>query len=378
MYAQSGPGALDKRQLAPDDLAGVLAAVTAPTGRDVTPCDPSLTVYDAAAPYCPVQPPDRGGCHGAAPTPALPIALALLALAALARARRRTTTAAVALTVAVCAAPAHAGSPYFTDGGAPLHWLASDVALTLDPVVPANLTTTEFADAFTFGQAQWNKVLAPFSPPAPTLRTAAVTACPGEVVDDRINCVFWTLKPADWRFGKNEVALTLVHFRQTSGEIVDVDMDFNGALYVWSAGDCDPGQGTYDLLGIATHELGHVLGLDHSTDAAATMNRLTFPGNCPQRTLEDDDTETVVTLYTAEPDPAPDGGPEPTPDAGTDATADLGPDAAESPDADGVTGGRGCAGGPSQSGPWLLSLLALAMLATRRGRRAPARAPARS
>lgn len=370
MYARSGAGALDKRTLAPDDIAGVLASATPPTGRDLTPCDPALVTYGEAAPYCPVQLPKHDGCAASDPTPALPWLLALLPLLLAALTRRR-PAALAALALATLAPAARAGTPYFTDGGDPLHWRQPAVALTLDPRLPEELTTAGLAEAFDFATAQWNIALAALGP---NLR-ASVAGCPGEVIDDRINCVYWTLDAADWRFGKNEVALSLVHFRKSTGEIVDVDLDLNGAHYTWSTGTCASTMTTYDLPGVATHELGHVLGLDHSTVSEATMNRLTFPGNCPQRTLATDDIETVRALYADNPPPA-DPGPEATPDQAPDA----GPPPDESPDSSGDTSRKGdrggCAGGALTHPLWPLSLLALA--ATRRRRPAPCRARARS
>jgi MYXO-CTERM domain-containing protein/uncharacterized protein (TIGR03382 family) len=371
MYARSGAGALDKRVLSPDDIAGALASATPPAGRDVTPCDPALVTYGASAPYCPVQPPEHGGCAASDPAPALPWLLALLPLLLAPLTRRRRAVPA-ALAVLALAPTARAGMPYLTNGGDPLHWRAPDVALVLDPVFPEDLTLSGVLEAFDFGTAQWNKILAGIGP---DLRATGVAECPGEVIDDRINCVYWTLNAADWRFGKNEIALTLLHFRQSTGEIVDVDINFNGAHYAWSTGACASTMTSYDLPGVATHELGHVLGLDHSTESAATMNRLTFPGNCPQRTLASDDIDTARALYADNPLPA-DPGPEPAPDQ----AADEGPTPDASPDSSGDTSqnvrGGGCAGGGSPPPLWPLSLLALA--ATRRRRPAPSRAPARS
>lgn len=375
MFARSGAAALDKRVLAPDDVAGVLASATVPTGPDVTPCDPALTVYGLEQPYCPIEPPGSGcggaGGGGAAAT----VWMALLALA-LAGRRRGTRAATLALLIA-SATPARAGGPYFTDKGDPFHWTASEVAFVVDPDVPKSLTPEGVAEAFDFGSAQWNHVLAGLGP---RLRRVGLQDCPGLVVDDRINCFFWTLEASAWLYGSNEVAITLLHYRKSDGEIVDVDMDMNGAQYAWSTGDCVKGMSTYDLAATATHELGHVLGLDHSPATEATMNGVTFPGNCPQRTLAEDDIEAVTALYTAGPETDPDAGDAGGMDAssadGEDATAH---DASPADISSGEGGGRatgGCAGGPAAPGLWLLSLIGLA--ARPRGRRGHGLARARS
>lgn len=397
MYARSGAGAVEKRALTPDDIAGVLASATPPAGHDVTPCDPTLATYDAAAPYCPIQLPKHGGCAATGPATALPwlLALLVLLLAPLTRRRARTRRRAAlsaalsavlsaALAALALAPTARAGTPYFTDGGDPLHWRAPAVTLVLDPAFPQNLPLSGVLNAMEYAAAQWNRVLTGLGP---ELRTFGPSSCPGEILDDRINCVYWTLNAEDWRFGKNEIAITLLHFRQSTGEIVDVDMNFNGASYAWSTGPCASGLTSYDLPGVATHEFGHVLGLDHSTEKAATMNRATFPGNCPQRTLATDDIDAVQALYTEHPlpaDPGPEAGPDQAPDQAPEQAADqandAGPPPDASPDSSGDTsqkpGGGGCAGGGLTHPLWPLSLLAL--VATRRRRPARCRARARS
>lgn len=61
------------------------------------------------------------------------------------------------------------------------------------------------------------------------------------------------------------LALTTVTFNARTGEILDADVEINSAENKLTTGD------NSDLLAIATHEAGHVLGLAHSNSSGSTM-----------------------------------------------------------------------------------------------------------
>lgn len=67
--------------------------------------------------------------------------------------------------------------------------------------------------------------------------------------------------------GTGIVAITPVWFT-ASGVISDADVLFNGRDFSFTT---DGAQGAFDVQDVATHELGHLLGLDHSGWAGATM-----------------------------------------------------------------------------------------------------------
>ncbi|MCC6163227.1 MAG: matrixin family metalloprotease [Acidobacteria bacterium] len=95
-----------------------------------------------------------------------------------------------------------------------------------------------------------------------------------------------------------------------SGTLLEADVLFNAA-FPWSvAGSGQPGR--YDLESIATHEIGHLLGLGHSAlgetevlgsgrrvlSAGAVMFPIAFsPGNVSGRVLEADDIAGVSDIY---------------------------------------------------------------------------------
>ncbi|MDB4985460.1 MAG: hypothetical protein JWN04_638 [Myxococcaceae bacterium] len=95
-------------------------------------------------------------------------------------------------------------------------------------------------------------------------------------------------------------AITAVWFGATSGEILGADMMFNGAMD--SFGDCAPdgcretGPET-DLRNVATHEIGHFLGLSHSAVPTSTMWCDAAPGELTKRKLSPDDIAGVCDIY---------------------------------------------------------------------------------
>ena len=90
------------------------------------------------------------------------------------------------------------------------------------------------------------------------------------------------------------LALTTVTYNVDTGEIYDADMELNGANVKFTVGDKFV---TYDLASIAAHEVGHFLGLSHSTDPTATMFADYSPGATGLRTLEADDIAAICAAY---------------------------------------------------------------------------------
>ncbi len=68
--------------------------------------------------------------------------------------------------------------------------------------------------------------------------------------------------------GSGIVALTPISYDLGSGVILDADIIFNARDYGWST---DGTLGTFDLQDVATHEIGHFVGLDHSPTLTGSM-----------------------------------------------------------------------------------------------------------
>ncbi len=79
-----------------------------------------------------------------------------------------------------------------------------------------------------------------------------------------------------------------------SGTITSNDIVFNAAQHQWSTAAFAP-PGFQDVQGVATHEIGHSLGLDHSRHRQATM--FFSGGSADLRSLEPDDQNGLCFLY---------------------------------------------------------------------------------
>jgi hypothetical protein len=85
--------------------------------------------------------------------------------------------------------------------------------------------------------------------------------------------------------GSSTVAITPVYFN-SNGKITDSDVLFNGSGFEFAT---DGNANRFDVQGVATHELGHFLGLDHSGFAGASMYPYVSRGLLAQRSLSLDD-----------------------------------------------------------------------------------------
>jgi hypothetical protein len=134
--------------------------------------------------------------------------------------------------------------------------------------------------------------------------------------------------------GPETLALTSAVYRRTTGAIVDADIDLNGVDHLWST-TTPPLDGHDDVANTLTHELGHVLGFAHSDAGDATMFARADLAETTKRDLAEDDIIAVCDVYP--------GG------------SRRGPQSS-------------CAIGSSAGSlaPWAISLVGLALLASRR------------
>ena len=109
-----------------------------------------------------------------------------------------------------------------------------------------------------------------------------------------------------WDFSPNVIAVTTTSYRQDTGQIVDADIELNEARFLFSTVDepvcTSEGQrgcvGT-DVANTVTHEIGHMLGLDHSEVAGAAMYASAEFGETSKRELARDDEQAICDIYPA-------------------------------------------------------------------------------
>ncbi len=93
--------------------------------------------------------------------------------------------------------------------------------------------------------------------------------------------------------GSGIVAITPLEFF-VSGAITDADILFNGKDFGFTT---DGTAGRFDIQDVAAHELGHLLGLDHSGVAGATMYPYVDPTVILHRSLGMDDIHGLRDMY---------------------------------------------------------------------------------
>lgn len=104
-----------------------------------------------------------------------------------------------------------------------------------------------------------------------------------------------------WLHQLGALAITTVTFEGNQGELLDADIEINDTGFSFTS--CDPEETEclvdFDLQNTLTHELGHLLGLDHSVEAEATMFASAPRRDTSKRTLAVDDEAALCAVYPA-------------------------------------------------------------------------------
>lgn len=116
-----------------------------------------------------------------------------------------------------------------------------------------------------------------------------------------------------WDHSDGTIALTTLTFSTRTGLILDADIEFNSATYLFttiSSPPCEPGREAptcvaYDLQNTATHEIGHVVGFDHVDEPSSTMAPTAPVGETSKRILDLGTADGFCSTYPAGGPPMP-------------------------------------------------------------------------
>lgn len=110
------------------------------------------------------------------------------------------------------------------------------------------------------------------------------------------NLLIWVENPNEWVHGPGVLGLTTLTYNTCDGTIVDGDIEINGGEFLFSISG-EPAGNEMDLENTVTHEVGHLLGLDHSQQVGATMFFNSPEGETEKRSPEQDDWWGLCCLY---------------------------------------------------------------------------------
>jgi hypothetical protein len=172
-----------------------------------------------------------------------------------------------------------------TGSGAIVRWHRSSVALRVDPSIDAFFTDMTVRPLIDDAANAWRDIEG-----APDLLINA--GDPGPVGFDSgrpaSNGIYLV---EDWELAESSLAVTVATYESKTGRLVDTDIlvNPNHPFGVMPDGPDQKGK-EYDLRGVMTHEMGHVLGLGESyEERMATMWPNISRGETHQRDIDADD-----------------------------------------------------------------------------------------
>jgi len=192
-----------------------------------------------------------------------------------------------------------------TGEGVPVSWATSCVPLYLNAQGRTRLNVTEVERVVRSSMDTWSdpscaEMSLVFEG---TTNQSELGYHPELGLDNKSVVMFLSSMNGDlWPHDRNALALTTVTFCENdtpscpAGTIVDADVEVNEVLYQFTTGDSSP---LNDLENTLTHELGHLLGFEHSAQPASTMYAVAPAGEREKRDLSAVDINGLCDAYPA-------------------------------------------------------------------------------
>jgi hypothetical protein len=187
-----------------------------------------------------------------------------------------------------------------TTEGKPLFWATSCIGFHMNDLGTQLLDKRQARAAIMASFRSWSQVVCADG------KTASMAFVPLEDVPCKraeynragknVNVVLF--QDDDWKYRgiDGTLAKTNATFDTDTGEILDADIEVNSAFNQLTVSD-ESGKVQYDLQAILTHEVGHFLGIGHTSDDRAAMYPAYSPGTLAIRKLGTDDRDAVCKAY---------------------------------------------------------------------------------
>jgi Matrixin len=172
---------------------------------------------------------------------------------------------------------------------------ATSAKLQVKPDFPLEDGSTSWEGVFDAAASLWNQKVAAFAF-APYVSNNSN----GGSLGNGVNEVFFGTTIAGSNLDQNTLGVTIYDYDPSSKLIVEADIAFNSTM-PWNSYRGPLQSSALDLRRVATHELGHVVGLDHPDSNGETVEAIMNSVVSDQDTVSPDDVAGAQSLYGANP-----------------------------------------------------------------------------